>query len=74
MKNNICDYHDKIAELTREIEELNIASPHYQRSLISRLTQIQELIVHAKISGQKMEKRLRQYYDAVASLGFLRTK
>lgn len=77
-KNNsektLCDVHDEIRKLCEEIIKSDHESPHFKRRVISRIEKINDLSCSAKKHGQRMENRLREYYDGIVGLGFLRTK
>lgn len=73
-KKTLCDIHNDIDKLCSEIQNINPNSPHFKNYVLSRTEKIKHLSSEAKFYGKKMEKRLQEYYDGIASLGFLRTK
>jgi len=82
MKINICNLHDEIIKRADEITKLDrrisIENPE---DLLERLeiaiqlaSDIYDYASDAKIAGRKMEDRLKNYRDAIESLGFIRNK
>ena len=76
MKNErryICTVHGEIEDLADEI--LNAELPAgYRREVRNAARKIKKLVEEARDSGQAMEDRLQDYYDAVEGLGFVRFK
>ena len=73
-KKTLCDIHDEIESICKEIQQIDKNSPHFNRQVKSRIEKIKALSDSAKFYGKRMEHRLQEYYDGIVSLGFLRTK
>ena len=74
-KKTICDMHQEIIQLCSEIESLKFDHvKQTKRQVLSRVKKIAKLTAQARISGQSMENRLSEYYDAVTSVGFKRIR
>ena len=72
---NICDLHAEIMELCDEIERLEFKHAKLiKRQVIARTKKISKMTAKARLSGQSMENRLSEYYDAITGIGFKRTK
>jgi len=67
-KRLICECHDEIKELGKELENLDL------QRIIDIAKRLQDVAVEAKAYGQSMENRLSDYRSAVEGLGFSRDK
>ena len=69
----ICTVHGEIEDLADLILSTDLPAG-YRREIRSAARKIKKLAEEARDSGQAMEDRLRDYYDAVEGLGFVRFK
>jgi len=66
-KRYICSIHDEIGEIARDLEiEL---SEILADGIIDKLQRIQHLVEEAKVAGQAMEDKLREYKVSVELIG-----
>lgn len=74
----ICTVHDKIIKLANTIEHFNVRDFDTVEDALDEIQSIawdiRDEAETAKEMGQNMEDRLREYYDAIESLGFTRVK
>lgn len=71
---SLCDCHNEIYSTARELqEELDPEQPGYQK-LFNDLQYIIDVSSLAGEMGQSMEDRLKEYYEAIISIGFERRK
>ena len=71
---SLCDCQNEISSTARELqEELDLEQPGYYK-LFSDLQYIIEVSSLAGEMGQNMEDRLKEYYEAICSIGFERRK
>jgi len=71
----ICNDHAAIEELVDEIDELvedTTVGKLFRRRIISRTKKVRTILRRAIESGQLMEDRLQEYYNAIVELGFER--
>lgn len=68
----ICDFHNKIVKLAKELQNLSWTDDvsEIRKYVEDNANDIQGWAEDALISGQKMEDRLKEYRDAIESLGF----
>jgi hypothetical protein len=76
MKRNICDLHDEIYDLAKQINNLKVRNYETIEDALadtqSMADDILTLAVNAKDAGIRMENRLSEYKSAIESLGFYR--
>jgi hypothetical protein len=78
VKEFICYKHDKIIKLASTIEKYNERDFEKVKDALDEIQSIawdiRTLAEESKTSGEAMEYRLREYYDAIESLGFERKR
>ena len=72
-RRKICNVHDDIMEAADELLEMEL--PRGFKGKVKKLARnIRALADEAKDSGQAMENRLYEYYNAIEGIGFVRFK
>jgi len=70
----ICDLHDETLNYLDEILAINENNRGSIQQIHRRAAAAKADIALAKEFGRRMEGRMQKYYDAIAGLGFMRTK
>lgn len=77
-KRLICNDHDDIHEAAYEILDIlsedDLSLKRTANKIAVRARRIKKLVERAKTSGQSMESRLFDYYNAFIALGFEKKK